>query len=142
MDEGHRAEMKPPAAGPAEGAAAEAALTELREVNERLLLSGLREQQRAAEAGRLADALEHQALHDGLTGLPTRALFYDRLRQAVLTAQRERGTLALLFISAMTFLTVADFAQNGVTGLGVVGAIVVAIVGIGVIGAFMAPPRG
>ena len=34
MDEGHRAEMKPPAAGPAEGAAAEAALTELREVND------------------------------------------------------------------------------------------------------------
>ena len=38
-------------------------------------------------------------------------------------------TLALLFITAMTYLTVADFAQNGVTGLGVVGAIVVAIVG-------------
>ena len=51
-------------------------------------------------------------------------------------------TLALLFITAMTYLTVADFAQNGVTGLGVVGAIVVAIVDIGVLGALIqGPPR-
>jgi hypothetical protein len=50
-------------------------------------------------------------------------------------------TLALLFITAMTYLTVADFAENGVTGLGVVGAIVVAIVGIGVLGALLEPPR-
>jgi diguanylate cyclase (GGDEF)-like protein len=108
MGEGHRPEMKPPAAGPAEGATAEAALTELRAVNERLLLSGLREQERAAEAGRRADALEHQALHDGLTGLPNRALFHDRLRQAVLTAQRERGALALLFIHLDRFKAVND----------------------------------
>lgn len=50
-------------------------------------------------------------------------------------------TLALLFVIAMTFLTVADFANYGVTGLGVVGAIVVVIMGVGIIGAFMAPPR-
>jgi hypothetical protein len=50
-------------------------------------------------------------------------------------------TLALLFIAAMIYLTVADFAENGVTGLGVVGVVVVAIVGIGTIGAFLQPPR-
>jgi hypothetical protein len=50
-------------------------------------------------------------------------------------------TLALLFIAAMIYLTVADFANNGVTGLGVVGAIVVAIVAVGTIGAFLQPPR-
>lgn len=50
-------------------------------------------------------------------------------------------TLALLFIVAMVYLTAADFAQNGVTGLGVVGAIVVAIVAIGTIGSFLHPPR-
>jgi uncharacterized membrane-anchored protein len=49
-------------------------------------------------------------------------------------------TLALLFIAAMTFLTVRDFVNNGVTGLGVVGAVVVAIVGIGIIGAFLERP--
>ncbi|HZU61779.1 MAG TPA: hypothetical protein VE983_12485 [Solirubrobacteraceae bacterium] len=50
-------------------------------------------------------------------------------------------TLALLFLTAMTLLTVSDFASNGVTGLGVVGAVVCAIVGIGIIGAFLQPPR-
>jgi hypothetical protein len=50
-------------------------------------------------------------------------------------------TLALLFIAAMIYLTVADFADNGVTGLGVVGAVVVAIVAIGTIGSFLQPPR-
>jgi hypothetical protein len=50
-------------------------------------------------------------------------------------------TLALLFIAAMIYLTVADFANNGVTGLGVVGAVVVAIVAIGTIGSFLQPPR-
>ncbi len=50
-------------------------------------------------------------------------------------------TLALLFIVAMIYLTVADFADNGVTGLGVVGAVVVAIVAIGTIGSFLQPPR-
>ncbi len=50
-------------------------------------------------------------------------------------------TLALLFITGMIYLTVADFASNGVTPLGVVGAIVVSIVSIGTIGAFLQPPR-
>jgi hypothetical protein len=50
-------------------------------------------------------------------------------------------TLALLFITAMIYLTAADFVENGVTGLGVVGAVVVAIVAIGTIGAFLQPPR-
>jgi hypothetical protein len=50
-------------------------------------------------------------------------------------------TLALLFLTAMILLTVSDFASNGVTGLGVVAALVCAIVGIGIIGAFLQPPR-
>jgi hypothetical protein len=50
-------------------------------------------------------------------------------------------TLALLFIAAMIYLTAADFADNGVTGLGIVGAIVVGIVAIGTIGSFLHPPR-
>jgi hypothetical protein len=50
-------------------------------------------------------------------------------------------TLALIFVVAMTWLTVSDFATNGVTGLGVVGAVVCAIVGIGILGAFLQRPR-
>lgn len=50
-------------------------------------------------------------------------------------------TMALLFVVGMIYLTAADFAQNGVTGLGIVGAIVVGIVAIGTIGSFLHPPR-
>ena len=50
-------------------------------------------------------------------------------------------TLALLFDAGMIYLTVADFANNGVTGLGVVGAVVVSIVTIGTLGAFFQPAR-
>lgn len=50
-------------------------------------------------------------------------------------------SIVLLFLAAMIFLTVSDFASNGVTGLGVVGAIVCAILAIGIVGAFLQPPR-
>lgn len=36
------------------------------------------------------------ATRDSLTGLPNRALFYDRLRQAIQLAQRSSGTLGIL----------------------------------------------
>ncbi|ASD82082.1 GGDEF domain-containing protein [Burkholderia gladioli pv. gladioli] len=37
-----------------------------------------------------------RATHDALTGLPNRALFYDRLRQAVQVAQHSEGALGIL----------------------------------------------
>ncbi|WP_414447556.1 diguanylate cyclase [Burkholderia sp. 22PA0099] len=37
-----------------------------------------------------------RATHDALTGLPNRALFYDRLRQAVQLAQHSEGALGIL----------------------------------------------
>jgi GGDEF domain-containing protein len=41
------------------------------------------------------EALEYRALHDALTGLPNRTLLNDRLRQAILTGQRERKSITL-----------------------------------------------
>src|SRR5437879_6774923 len=42
------------------------------------------------------DALEYQALHDALTGLPNRSLFGDRLRQALRAATRTQKTFDVL----------------------------------------------
>jgi diguanylate cyclase (GGDEF)-like protein len=43
-----------------------------------------------------ASELYLRATHDALTGLPNRALFYDRLRQSVDLAVRSSGTLGVL----------------------------------------------
>ncbi|HEY1592864.1 MAG TPA: hypothetical protein VGF81_13800 [Solirubrobacteraceae bacterium] len=49
--------------------------------------------------------------------------------------------VAVVFIIGMAVLTALDFERNGVTGLGIVGLIVVIIVGVGIIGALTEPPR-
>jgi diguanylate cyclase (GGDEF)-like protein/PAS domain S-box-containing protein len=54
------------------------------------------------------EALEYQALHDVLTGLPNRTLLNDRLRQAILTGQRERKSITLLVMDMNGFKEVND----------------------------------
>lgn len=51
---------------------------------------------------------EYLANHDLLTGLPNRALFMDRLTQAMLRCQREQKNLALLFIDLDRFKAIND----------------------------------
>jgi diguanylate cyclase (GGDEF)-like protein len=53
-------------------------------------------------------ALEHLAQHDGLTGLPNRALFDDRLQQALAHARRAQTHIALLFVDLDGFKAVND----------------------------------
>lgn len=53
-------------------------------------------------------SLKHLAQHDTLTGLPNRALFSDRLSQAVTQARRNRGRLAVLFVDLDGFKAVND----------------------------------
>jgi diguanylate cyclase (GGDEF)-like protein/PAS domain S-box-containing protein len=53
-------------------------------------------------------ALEHQALHDALTGLPNRVLSRDRLDQAILLARRQQTRVALLIIDLDHFKEVND----------------------------------
>jgi diguanylate cyclase (GGDEF)-like protein/PAS domain S-box-containing protein len=48
-------------------------------------------------------ALEHQALHDVLTGLPNRALFTDVLERAIAVAGREKQRVAVLLLGVTGF---------------------------------------
>jgi diguanylate cyclase (GGDEF)-like protein/PAS domain S-box-containing protein len=54
----------------------------------------------------LEGRLEHQALHDSLTGLPNRNLFHDRVGEAL--ERRQPGQIAVLYIDLDNFKTVND----------------------------------
>jgi diguanylate cyclase (GGDEF)-like protein len=60
----------------------------------------------ALENARLYDAIRHQALHDGLTGLANRALFRERVVRAL---ERSRGTAGRPF--AILFIDLDDFKR-------------------------------
>lgn len=54
------------------------------------------------------DALQHQALHDALTGLPNRLLLHDRIEQGILNARRSGAPFALLFLDLDGFKEIND----------------------------------
>jgi diguanylate cyclase (GGDEF)-like protein/PAS domain S-box-containing protein len=60
------------------------------------------------ERVRLEEELTHQAFHDGLTGLPNRALFRDRLDQSLARSERSREGLAVLMLDLDGFKQVND----------------------------------
>jgi diguanylate cyclase (GGDEF)-like protein len=63
----------------------------------------LAEREREAEK-----ALAQQALHDGLTGLPNRALFTDRLERALAGIERRQTTVAVMFVDLDRFKLIND----------------------------------
>ena len=66
-------------------------------------------ERKAAEA-----RIEQLAFYDPLTGLPNRALFLDRLKQALDSARRHRSRVALLFVDLDRFKEINDTAGHDV----------------------------
>ncbi|GAB4318919.1 MAG: hypothetical protein Kow0059_12720 [Candidatus Sumerlaeia bacterium] len=56
----------------------------------------------------IEEQLQHDALHDSLTGLPNRALFMDHLRLSLERSQRRRHFFAVLFLDLDQFKVVND----------------------------------
>lgn len=54
------------------------------------------------------ERIAHLATYDNLTGLPNRMLFYDRLRQAINLAGRNRHEMSLLYLDLDKFKAVND----------------------------------
>jgi diguanylate cyclase (GGDEF)-like protein len=63
---------------------------------------------RTAELVAVTQDLARQALHDGLTGLPNRTLFWDRLTHRISLADRRQSQFAVLFLDLDNFKTVND----------------------------------
>ncbi len=54
------------------------------------------------------DQLQHQALHDSLTGLPNRALILDRIDRMLARSRREHTDVAALFLDVDNFKDIND----------------------------------
>lgn len=62
----------------------------------------------AIEQRHLMDQLAYQAHHDGLTALPNRVLFEERLKQAIIAARRSGSMVGLLYLDLDRFKLIND----------------------------------
>jgi two-component system CheB/CheR fusion protein len=61
--------------------------------------------------------IEYLATHDELTGLPNRALYMDRLKQALAKASRSKTQLAVMFVDVDNFKIINDSMGHDVGDL-------------------------
>jgi diguanylate cyclase (GGDEF)-like protein len=62
----------------------------------------------ALDRERSEAVMRHQSLHDALTGLPNRALLFDRIEQAFARAERFESAVAVLLLDVDQFKTIND----------------------------------
>src|SRR6185312_4918190 len=79
----------------------------LLDVTEQVLAEQDRDRAEAA-VRQQAELNRHQALHDSLTELPNRVLFQDRVCQAIRSAEREGGGVAVLVMDLDRFKEIND----------------------------------
>ena len=72
---------------------------------QRLVIGSLRD---VSEQKAETEALQYQALHDPLTGLPNRNLLHDRLKETIRAGEREMKPCALLLLDLDGFKQVND----------------------------------
>jgi diguanylate cyclase (GGDEF)-like protein len=93
----------------AEHEAARKALVEVRDTLEQRVTERTAALEAEVQERKLAEArASFLAHHDKLTGLPNRALFMDRLHQAVARAARNGRSVAVLFLDLDRFKTIND----------------------------------
>ena len=61
-----------------------------------------------SERKRVEERVQYLALHDALTGLANRVLFFDRLNSAIAAAHRKDGAFALLYLDLDDFKPIND----------------------------------
>jgi diguanylate cyclase (GGDEF)-like protein/PAS domain S-box-containing protein len=80
-----------------------------------LLVRDITAQKLAEEARDKAETqLRYQAMYDGLTGLPNRAVFHDRVRHALKAACREHDEIAVLMLDVDRFKEINDTLGHAV----------------------------
>ncbi|MGD2119873.1 MAG: EAL domain-containing protein [Chromatiales bacterium] len=73
-----------------------------------VLESALRASELEKKLHETQQRLQHMSLYDSLTGLPNRNLFFDRLDQAILNADRNKSGFSVLMIDLNLFKEVND----------------------------------